>query len=216
MSRGIGVSLAILLALTSAALAQRKQPPEKFSTRPVQAESQPNAFSPSVIVHGPWVKFCGKDNKLTAKEVCLTVKEARLGTGQFVAGAALIEQSGSAKKVFRVTLPIDSQAITGTRIAIDYEAPRSGSVVGCVPNGCMMDFEATSELLASLRYGRELRIEGFNPPGLILGSARIGPVASYRLPLTDFAAAKNGPPTDPQQFEKEQQRRNAPPPDQSK
>src|SRR5947209_12907245 len=48
--------------------------------------------------YSPWTKFCGKDNA-QAKEVCLTVKEARLETGQFLAGAALIEQQGEEKKL---------------------------------------------------------------------------------------------------------------------
>jgi invasion protein IalB len=216
----IGVSLAVLLTLTSAAIAQRKHPPpEKFSSRPVQTEPQldTRTFPPTIIIQSPWVKFCGKDNNPTAKEVCLTVKEARLKTGQFLAGAALIEQSGNAKKLFRVTLPLDIQSMTGMRMVIDYEAPRSSSAAGCVPNGCMVDFEATPELIASLKYGRELRIEGVTLPGRTLpGPVWIGPVAGYLLPLVDFARANDGPPTDPVQFEKDQRRRNAPPPSQQK
>jgi hypothetical protein len=58
-----------------------------------------------------------------------------------------------------------------------------------------------------LKTGRELNLQGVNLPGQ---------VATYLLPLTDFARANEGPPTDPQQFEKDQQRRNGPLPSQQK
>jgi len=204
-----GVSLAVVLALTSAAAAQRKQPPpEKFSPRPAQTAPQAGAPGQPAIVHSPWVKYCGRDrNDAQAKETCLTVKEARLETGQFLAGAALIEQAGEAKKLFRVTLPLGMQLMPGARMFIDGETPRSGNFIACLPNGCLADFDVTPEFVMKLKTGRELNLQGVNLPGQ---------VASYLLPLTDFARANEGPPTDPVQFEKEQQRRNALPPGQSK
>ncbi len=83
MWQRIGVSVAVVLTLTSAAMAQRKQPPEKFSPRPVQTAPQPSARAPGQppIVYSPWVKFCSRDrNDAQAKDICLTVKEARLET----------------------------------------------------------------------------------------------------------------------------------------
>ena len=64
--------------------------------------------------------------------VCLTVSEARLETGQFVAGAALIEQAGEEKKLLRVTLPLGLQLMPGVRMFIDSDAPRNGSYAICV------------------------------------------------------------------------------------
>jgi len=126
-----------------------------------------------------------------------------LETGQFLAGAALIEPSGEAKKLFRVTLPLGMQLMPGVRMFIDSETPRSGNYIACMPNGCLADFEVAPEFVMKLKTGRELQLQGINLPGQ---------VATYLLPLADFARANEGPLTDPVQFEKDQQRRNAPPP----
>jgi invasion protein IalB len=217
----IGVSVAVLLILTSAAIAQRKQPPpEKFSTRPVQPSEKAPAIQPQQpapagadqaaarpadqpeIVYSPWTKFCGKDNKPAAKEICLTVKEARLKTGRFVAGAALIEQAGEEKKLFRVTLPLGMQLAEGARILLDQEQPMQGRYTVCLPNGCMADFDVTPDLLGKLKGGQQIVLHGINLPGQ---------AASYMLPLADFAKANEGPPTDPQRFEEDQKKLRAAP-----
>src|SRR5947209_20151824 len=105
--------------------------------------------------YSPWTKFCGKDNA-QAKEVCLTVKEARLETGQFLAGAALIEQQGEEKKLFRITLPLGMQLPQGTRMLLDKEQPLQGRYIVCLPNGCMADFDVNLEFVGKLKKGQEL------------------------------------------------------------
>src|SRR5262245_28325539 len=79
--------LAVTVAMVEAgamALAESKAPP---------AAADPTTSRQ--VIYSPWTKFCSKDqNQGAAKKVCLTVKEARLETGQFLAGAALIEQEG--------------------------------------------------------------------------------------------------------------------------
>src|SRR5262249_21282150 len=78
--------------------------------QPQQQQSQGQGSEQMPVIYSPWTKFCGKDqNQANAKEVCLTVKEARLETGQFLAGAPLIDQAGEDKKIFRITLPLGMQ-----------------------------------------------------------------------------------------------------------
>ena len=192
----IAASLLILFATASAATAQRC-PPEKLSPKPVQPVAQP-ANAQAGFIHSPWTKFCGKDNNNPqAKEVCLTVKEARLETGQFLAGAALIEQTGEEKKLFRITLPLGMQLPQGTRMLLDKEEPMQGRYVVCLPNGCMADFDVTKDFVAKLKKGQQIVLQGINLPGQ---------AASYMLPLADFAKANDGPPTDPKKFEEDQKK----------
>lgn len=149
-------------------------------------------------MHSPWVKFCGRErNDRQAKEMCLTVKEARLETGEFMAGAALIEPAGTEQKMLRVTLPLGMQLMPGVRMFIDSDEPRTGPYVICLPNGCMADFDVTAEFIAKLKQGQNLQLQGINAPGQ---------VASYLLPLGDFAKAFEGPPTDPAQYEQDLKR----------
>jgi invasion protein IalB len=150
------------------------------------------------IVYSPWTKFCGKDNNNPqAKEVCLTVKEARLETGQFLAGAALIEQTGEEKKLFRITLPLGMQIPQGTRMLLDKEEPVTGRYVVCLPNGCMADFDITPEFVGKLKNGQQIVMQGINLPGQ---------ATSYTLSLDDFTKAHQGPATDPKVFEEQQKK----------
>src|SRR5262245_3410585 len=104
-----------LVAATQVAMAQRKAQPEQISPKQAQpAQSQQPGFT-----HSPWVKVCGRGSDAQAKETCLTMKEARLETGQFVAGAALIEQAGVERKLLRVTLPLGMQLMPGVRMFVD-------------------------------------------------------------------------------------------------
>jgi invasion protein IalB len=219
-------TMAALLVGPSLALAQQPQPPvqhvppPKATPRPVQPaqkaqpkqQQQPAQQAPAApadqaaagppadqppVVYSPWTKFCGKDNNAQAKEVCLTVKEARLETGQFLAGAALIEQQGEEKKLFRITLPLGMQLPQGTRMLLDKEQPLQGRYIVCLPNGCMADFDVTPDFVTKLKKGQQLVLQGINLPGQ---------AASYMLPLADFAKANEGPPTDPKKFEEDQKK----------
>jgi invasion protein IalB len=150
------------------------------------------------VVYSPWTKFCGKDqNQAGAKEVCLTVKEARLETGQFLAGAALIEQEGEQKKIFRITLPLGMQLPQGTRVVVDQDQPLTGRYIVCLPNGCMADFEVNVDFVGRLKKAQTIVLQGINLPGQ---------AASYPIPLVDFAKANEGPPTDPKVFEEQQRK----------
>jgi len=176
---------------------QPQQPAQQVPQAPGDQQAGAPADQPP-IVYSPWTKFCGKDNNNpAAKEVCLTVKEARLETGQFLAGAALIEQQGEEKKLFRITLPLGMQLPQGTRLLLDKEAPMQGRYIVCLPNGCMADFDVTLDFVGKLKKGKELVLQGINLPGQ---------AATYMLPLTDFAKANEGAPTDPKKFEEDQKK----------
>jgi len=149
------------------------------------------------VVYSPWTKLCGKDQNPGAKEVCLTIKEAHLETGQFLAGAALIEQEGEAKKILRVTMPLGMQLPQGARITVDQDWPISGTYMACVPNGCMADFEVNADFVAKLKKAQSIVLQGINLPGQ---------VASYPIALADFAKANEGPPTDPKKYEDSQRK----------
>jgi invasion protein IalB len=220
--RRVATCIAAVAALTvgsSLACAQQQVPAPKATPRPVQPaqKAQPKQPQPPAqhapapggdqqasgpppdqppVVYSPWTKFCGKDNA-QAKEVCLTVKEARLETGQFLAGAALIEQQGEEKKLFRITLPLGMQLPQGTRMLLDKEQPLQGRYIVCLPNGCMADFDVNADFVAKLKKGQQLVLQGINLPGQ---------AASYMLPLAEFAKANEGPPTDPKKFEEDQKK----------
>ena len=150
------------------------------------------------LVYSPWTKICGKDQQqANAKEVCLVVKEARLETGQFVAGAVLVEPEGDPKKLLRVTLPLGMQLQQGTRVIIDQGNPIARPYVICFPNGCMSDYDADLDMVGKLKKGQGLIVQAINAGGQPI---------SLTLPLADFAKAYEGPPTDPKVLEEQQKK----------
>src|SRR5262245_17256910 len=170
MARGAATVLALTafgLATTVGALAQSATPEKPKPTAPKPAAQKPAPAKPAQaqppaapaqpaptaaaqpdgqslpIVYSPWTKVCGKDqNQPNAKEVCLIIKEARLETGQFIAGAVLIEPEGEQKKILRITLPLGMQLLQGTRMILDQGQPQNRPYVICFPNGCMSDYDA--------------------------------------------------------------------------
>jgi invasion protein IalB len=207
---------ALMLLAAAPALAQqqprapaRRAPAAKPAPQPA-APAQPPAAAPAgapgaaetpPLIYSPWTKVCGKEgqpNTPTAqKEVCFTIKEARLDTGQFVASAGLIELEGEQKKVLRVTLPLGLLLKHGTRMLVDAQNPMMGIYNFCLPNGCWADFDVNGDFVAKLKKGQNLTLQAFNLNGQ---------VATFTFPLADFAKSNEGPPTDPKVLEEQQKK----------
>ena len=129
--------------------------------------------------------------------MCFTGKDARIEFGMPVVAAVLIEPEGEPKKILRVTLPLGMQLIHGTRVIIDQNQPMTAPYVICFTNGCMADYEANAEMIDKMKKGQGLVVQAINAGGQPI---------SLVLPLTDFAKAYDGPPTDPKVFEAQQQK----------
>ncbi len=168
----------------------------------VQGQTVQNGQQQVQLIFSPWTKFClkgapGQPPDPNAREVCFTGKDARVESGQPVVAAVLIEPQGMDKKLLRVTLPLGMQLAHGTRVIIDQNQPMTAPYVICFTNGCMADYEANAELIGKLKKGQGLVIQAINATGQPI---------SIVMPLTDFAKAYDGPPTDPKVFEEQQKK----------
>jgi invasion protein IalB len=181
--------------------AQPKQQPQPKGPPPAQqkpADQQPAAEAQQPqLIYSPWTKFCLKGQEANAQQVCFTGKDGRIESGMPVIAAVLIEPEGEAKKVLRVTLPLGMQLPQGTRVIVDQGQPMNAPYVICFTNGCMADYEASSELIGKLKKGQGLVVQGINSQGQPI---------SLVLPLNDFGKAYDGPPTDPKVFEEQQKK----------
>ena len=174
-----------------------QQAPPPAAGGPAAAAQPPDQQMPQLI-YAPWTKFCLKGQDAGAKQVCFTGKDGRIESGQPVIAAVIIEPEGEPKKILRVTLPLGMQLVHGTRIIVDTNAPQQSPYVICFQNGCMSDYEATAELIASLKKGQNLVVQAINSNGAPL---------TLPLPLAgEFAKAYDGPPTDPKVFEENQKK----------
>jgi invasion protein IalB len=176
-----------------AAPAQAAPPAEG---QPAQGQAQGGGDQVQLIF-SPWTKFCLKGQEANAKQVCFTGKDARIESGMPVVAAVLIEPEGEPKKILRVTLPLGMQLVHGTRVIIDQNQPMTAPYVICFTNGCMADYETSPDMITKMKGGQGLVVQAINSTGQPI---------SLVLPLTDFAKAYDGPPTDPKVFEEQQKK----------
>jgi invasion protein IalB len=177
-----------------------KAQPKAPAPAPAPAEQQPPAAEQPQLIFSPWTKFCLKGQEANAKQVCFTGKDGRVESGMPVVAAVLIEPENDPKKILRVTLPLGMSLQPGTRVIVDQGQPMTGPYVICFNNGCMADYEASAELIGKLKKGQGLVVQGINGAGQPI---------SLVLPLGDFGKAYDGPPTDPKEFEAQQQKLQA-------
>lgn len=202
LAKTAAVAVALAVALTSAASAQQPKKPPARKPAPAPAQQQPAPppaaqQEPVQLIYSPWTKFCLKNKDPKPKQVCFTGKDARIESGMPVVAAVLIEPEGDPKKILRVTLPLGMQLIHGTRVIIDQGQPMTAPYVICFTNGCMADYEASTQMIEQMKKGHGLVVQAIN--------ANAQPI-SLVLPLADFAKAYDGPPTDPKVFEAQQQK----------
>jgi invasion protein IalB len=174
-----------------------KQPAPQAAPQAQPQQQQQAGGQPQLpIVYSPWTKICNKPpNQPAAKDICVTVKEARLETGQPLAALAFIEAQGEEKKLLRVTLPLGMQLPQGARAIMDQEQPITGRYIMCLPHGCMADFDIDTAFLGKAKKAQNIVLQGINLNGQ---------TASYPMPLADFGKANDGPPTDPKKVEEQQ------------
>jgi invasion protein IalB len=199
---GGALATGLCLSIGSAALAQQKpaakKPAAAAPAAPAPQAGQQEQQQPVQLIYSPWTKFCLKNqNDPNSKQVCFTGKDARIESGMPVVAAVLIEPEGEPKKILRVTLPLGMQLIHGTRVIIDQNQPMTAPYVICFTNGCMADYDATTDMINKMKKGQGLVVQAINSTGQPI---------SLVLPLTDFAKAYDGPPTDPKVFEEQQKK----------
>jgi len=173
----IALALGLQAATGSLAFAQTPKPAAKKTAAPAAAPAAPAAQpqapaqgeqqqQPVQLIYSPWTKFCLKNqNDPNSKQVCFTGKDARIESGMPVVAAVLIEPEGEPKKILRVTLPLGMQLIHGTRVIIDNNQPMTAPYVICFTNGCMADYEATTDMIGKMKKGQGLVVQAINSTG---------------------------------------------------
>jgi len=140
---------------------------------------------PGRLVYSPWTKFCTTPPATSGvPPICFTGREMLTEGGEPIAAAALIEPTGSDKKIFRVTVPAPVQLRYGTRIIIDRGDPLTAPYFTCSGDSCISDYDGGLELLAKLKAGHTLEIQA-----IALNEKPI----SLDFSLGDFAKAADGP-----------------------
>jgi invasion protein IalB len=199
--------LAASVAVTPA-LAQQPKPAAKSTKKPAPAAQQkPQQQQPAPqqqaaeqapqLMYSPWTKVCQKSTETDNKQVCIIHKDGRLENGMPVVITELLEKEGIDKKILRVTVPFGMRLPPGTRVIVDNSTPLSAPYAFCLQFGCIAEYEASNDLVASMKKGQTLTVQAIN-----LNNQPI----SLPVPLAEFAKAYDGPPIDPKALEAQQKR----------
>jgi len=209
LGRALTATISALILVAAAALAApqaeaQKKPAPKSAQKPAPAANpaqmpQQAAQGQPQLMYSPWMKVCGKGKDTNGKKVCVVTKDGRLENGMPVAIVQLFEPEGQ-PKVLRVTVPLGMQLQHGTRVIIDQGQPVNEPYKICFPVGCMSDYPVTDDMINKMKKGKQITVQAINLQGTPI---------SLPLPLTDFAKAYDGPPTDPKVFEEQQRKLQA-------
>jgi invasion protein IalB len=188
----IMVALAVIASPSFAEPAQQKaqqKGPTGGQQKGTPPAGQPPGDQGPQLIYSAWTKVCQKQGaEANAKRLCFVGKDGKIESGQPIVAAVLIEPEGEQRRILRITLPLGMALGPGTRVIVDSGQPVTAPYVICLPNGCMADYEASGELIAKMKSGQNLNVQGFNGQGQ--------PV-SLALPLADFAKSYDGPGTEP-------------------
>lgn len=185
---------ALALLLPGGAQAQQKPAPKAAPKGPEPAPQATNPASPEVpsLTYSSWTKMCGKNQETGGKTMCRIGKDGRLDNGMPMVGAVLTEVEGEARKTLQVMLPLGVLLPRGTRVLIDSD--EQGAlvlpIIVCAGGGCMAQADANAEMVAKLKKGQNLYVQAYNMQQAVFTLA---------VPLSDFAKAYDGPPTDPKE-----------------
>ena len=202
-----GVALA---GLSVAVHAQQQKPaaqaPAKGAAPPAAAPAAPAAAAGAGAPaagdsnQSAWVKLCEKatlkkNDKEEKLDICLTHHERLDGnTGMVIVSAALREVQGNPKKHLMVMVPLGVALPAGLQIKIDEDKePTKLTYTICHPGGCTAEVEATDEIVAKLKKGKQLMVAAMN----VAAKPIFLPV-----PLNGFEPTLAGKPVDPEVYGK--------------
>ena len=184
-----GVCTALALgAIVFTAPATAQQPAKPAPAQPQKpAQAAPAKKPDEEKINSAWVKLCD-DIKGVKGDVCLTHHERfNPNTGRPLISAAIRKIKGQEKEMLLVMVPLGRLLKPGLLFKVDDEEPIKLDYSFCTSVGCVAETQATPEVIAKLKKGKRLDIGTMS-----LNQKRIG----FRVPLTGFSRAYDGPPID--------------------
>jgi len=175
-----------------------------FLTTPAQAQ-QPAKKAPAAApakkaaaakktTSSAWVKLCeekktkNKDQEEKKRTICLTHHERfHPTTGQPLISAAIRLISEPKQETVMIMVPLGRLLRPGLFLRVDQEKPLTMPYSFCTAVGCVAEMPATPEIISILKKGGEIAIGTID-----VTRKKIG----FKVPLTGFAGAYDGPPID--------------------
>lgn len=182
-SRAVLTAATLAIALGAPARAQDAQP----------APAAPAASAANG--DNPWVKLCGED-RASKKQICFTQRELRTDSGQFLASAGVREVAGEARKILLLQTPVGMLIQPGMRVQVDQGKQEAAKFTICFPNACFAELPITDDFVTSMKKGGDVVLTTLNQQAKAV---------SFKLSLSGFTAAYDGPAIDTAALQRQQQ-----------
>jgi invasion protein IalB len=180
----LAVATLSVLLLASLSDAQQSAP-----SRGAERASEPEMASRGErrlvreIKYGDWQKFCFKTPGINM--VCRTTISGTFDTGQSAVRADVIERDGDGKARLQLFLPVGLYLQTPVKLTVGQGKTYQVPYVWCMTNTCVAGNPADPQLIRDMESGDKLKLE-------VVDSSVQSIITE--LPLTQFAAVRNGVP----------------------
>lgn len=194
----ITLAFASSLALaqqTQAPAAQGQVQPKTTAAPKASAGANNTVAAPPAGAQDAWVKLCMKNEQTQNKEICLINHEGlEPNTGMVLIAAAVRKVEGEEKQQLLIRVPTAYALVipAGVEIKIDENEPIKMQYAICFPTSCQVQMEMTSELMDSMRKGKQMIVAAVNIQQKTMG---------FPVPLSGFSKAYDGPPVDSAKYE---------------
>ena len=187
----MAASRSLIMTVTAGALflaaPASAQQPAKPAPAPAPAPAN-KAGDATKTTNSAWVKLCDKQKGEKKGNVCLTHHERfHPTTGQPLISAAIRKIDGQKQEVVMVMVPLGRLLPPGLILKVDEDKPVNLKYVFCTTVGCVAEIPASAEIIAKFKKGKQLSIGTID-----INQKRIG----FRVSLTGFSNAYDGPPID--------------------
>lgn len=188
IAHSIGLSVIVLAAFMSTVEAQQlPTAPDLALPQARQAPAEKTPPTAGKQKKGFWYKLCDQQPK-TKRKICFTFHEqVNVKTGRLYVSAALRKVAESKTEHILVVVPPGIAVRPGLQITIDDKKPIILKYVICQPKGCTAEGEASAELIAQMRAGKNMIVAVIDVAGKI---------NNLRVPLDGFSIAHKGPAVD--------------------
>lgn len=188
IAQSIVLSVVVLAACMSPVEAQQQpSAPDLALPQARQAPAEKTPPTAGKQKKGFWYKLCDQQPK-TKRKICFTFHEqVNVTSGRLYVSAALRKVAESKIEHILVVVPPGVAVRPGLQITIDDKKPIVLKYVICQPKGCTAEGEASAELIAQLKAGKNMIVAVIDVTGKI----------NYlRVPLDGFSIAHKGPAVD--------------------
>ena len=149
----------------------------------------PRVQLPQNIEYSPWRKLCFKGSDGTT--LCRTTSSGTQDTGEVAVRIDLIERREGGAARLQLFVPQGGNLAMGVNATVDHGASTQFPYNFCLTNICIAADHVSSKLIGEMESGQTLKIE--------LSDFNSSTVA-VNFPLSQFAAAHKGPPTETYDF----------------